>query len=107
MSERESSTATEVPRTRSMHRVVEACEDVEQELGFQIRRLNEHVTPRTEEEKEYFDNLKAGYEGAKRWIAILRRYQQGRLDRTRAGEPAPDRDAPSIDEDGTSGAYLE
>lgn len=72
------------PVARSLAELVRALHIVESELGFQVHRLNEHVKPRTASEIEYHENLKEGYQTAQRWVGILRRYHQGRLDRAGA-----------------------
>ena len=68
------------PATRSLAELVRALEIVQEELGFQVHRLNEHVRPRTEAETDYHENLKEGYGKARYWIGILHRYHKGRLD---------------------------
>jgi hypothetical protein len=73
--------------TRSLPELVRALQIVDSELGFQIHRLSEHVVPRTESEVEYHGNLREGYELARYWVGILRRYHQGRLER-KGGEVA-------------------
>ena len=76
------------PVTRNLEKLVEACEIVESELGFQLHRLTEHVRPRTDSEEEYHENMKNGYANARRWVGIMKRYHMGRLERERAGESA-------------------
>lgn len=67
------------PASRSLEEIVAACEIVQTELNFQIRRLDEHVRPRTETEKEYFVNMREGYDKAQYWTGILKRYHEGRI----------------------------
>ena len=84
----------------SLPKLVESCEIVEDELAFQVHRLESMVEPRTDSEKEYFGNLLRGYGDAKYWVGILKRYHRGRMEREGepGGEPAPVA-GPFIDED--------
>jgi hypothetical protein len=77
------------PATRDLSKLVNALVLVEAELGFQVHRLNEHVKPRTKSEIEYHENLKEGYGGARYWVGILKRYHEGRLERSRSGDSLP------------------
>ncbi len=71
----------EEPVKRSLSEVVEALKITESELTFQIKRLLEHVRPRTAAEGKYHEELKAGYQHAAYMVRTLRRYQEGRLKR--------------------------
>lgn len=66
----------------SLPDLVVALRIVEEELDFQVHRLNSMIEPTTQEEREYHGRLKAGYAESYRWVRTLRRYQQGRLDRS-------------------------
>lgn len=71
--------------------LVDALSVVEDELGFQVKRLNEHVKARTEEEAKYHDDLRQGYASAQTYVRRLRRYHEGRLDRqSETGNPGLD-----------------
>lgn len=74
------------PKTRSIQEVVNALDVVMDELGFQLMRLDEHVKPSTESEEDYLPKLREGYKTSQYWLGVLRRYQQGRLDRMKTGD---------------------
>jgi hypothetical protein len=72
----------------SLDKLVEALTLTESELGFQVHRLEDMVSPRTDSEAEYHTNLKRGYSDAKYWVGILKRYHEGRLQR-QGGDVGP------------------
>ena len=76
----------EQPVRRSLPEIIEACAIVEDELAHQIRRLEQYVIPRTEEESLYHADLKEGYRTSNRYVGILRKYQEGRLSRRERGD---------------------
>ena len=71
----------ERPRTRDLPYLVDALRVTEAELAFQVKRLTGLVNARTQEEQQYHDELRTGYEGAARYVRVLRRYHEGRLER--------------------------
>lgn len=64
-----------------LSQLIEALDLVDNELGFQIMRLSDHVHPRHDDEASYHEALKSGYETARRYVRILRKYHEGRSDR--------------------------
>lgn len=68
-------------KQRDLGKLVEALAETEAELDFQVHRLETMVKPTTESEVEYFGKMLQGYRTASRWVGILKRYQQGRIDR--------------------------
>src|SRR5438105_10911067 len=69
------------PMTRSIGELVEALKKVEAELAFQTDRLSTKVSGRTADEVEHLLDMRNGYENSRKYIGILRRYQEGRLAR--------------------------
>jgi hypothetical protein len=69
------------PITRDLREIISAAETIEAELLFQVDRLKQRGAGSTTNESEHLMDLRQGYEYAARYIAILRRYQQGRLER--------------------------
>lgn len=79
------------PLIRSIPELVISMRIVEAEMWFQIKRLQEHVKARTEEEGLYFDDLELGYRTSARYIRRLRRYHEQRIARKAAtGSTAPE-----------------
>lgn len=96
------------PRERSLERLVEALEIVEDELGFQVMRLNEHVKPRTEEEAQYHDELREGYKSSQYYVRLLKRYVAGRLERITGEAHVKDELGDGgIDDSGRAAAFVE
>lgn len=92
MSQSQNSTAS--PKTRDLARLIDALEIVGTELSFQVMRLTEHVTPRTDEEREYLEKLKKGYEQGAYHVRLLKKYHEGRLERqTGPNETVDSKDA--------------
>lgn len=79
------STTEKETKVRLLAEIVDALDVVESELTFQVKRLIEHVKPRTEAEAQYFEELKAGYQSAAYMVRTLKRYQEGRLERQKGG----------------------
>lgn len=78
------------PMTRSVSEVVDAIRIVESELEFQINRLEKKEGGRTMDETDHLADLAKGYETARRYLKILRRYQEGRIERLQqTGSLAP------------------
>jgi hypothetical protein len=71
------------PLTRDVRKIVESAEIMEAELLFQADRLKQSGS--TENEDEHFADLRRGYESAARYVGILKRYQQGRLEKQQQG----------------------
>ena len=89
-----SQNSTASPKTRDLAKLIESLDITGTELSFQVMRLNEHVKPRTTEEKEYHETLKAGYEQAAYYVRLLKKYHEGRLERqTGPNESADSKDA--------------
>lgn len=74
--------------------MIDALDIVGTELSFQVMRLTEHVKPRTDEEGEYHEKLKKGYEQAAYHVRLLKKYHEGRLERqTGPNETVDNKDA--------------
>jgi len=90
--------------TGKLKALIEAATLVEDELLYQVRRLEVHVKPRTEEEKKYHEELRHGYEQAAFYVRTLKRYHEGRLERLLRGESLS---KPKEDEDPDDHGYRE
>jgi hypothetical protein len=89
--------------------VIRALEIVESEFEFQSDRLRQRETPSSENEKTHLADLTSGYENARRYSRLLRRYHEGRVKRADASEAAglsQREQRESIDESGSSRAYV-
>lgn len=85
--------------------IIDALEVSENEFRFQASRLAQQSEPETESEREHLRDLREGYANAARYAAILRRYQQGRLERERQ---IPNEDSGStVDAAGRPAAFTE
>ena len=94
-----------LPLVRDIGEIVRCLAVSEAEVRHQIARLERHVQSRTEKEAQYHRELLDGYRTTARYLAILRRYQQGRLENGgRAPEPYREE---MVDERGVMGAYTE
>lgn len=80
-------------KAHDLSRLVEALHIVEDELSFQVHRLETFVTPRTEEEAQHLEQLKNGYAAARPVVRTLKRYHEGRLEWLRAGDISEPDDA--------------
>lgn len=94
------------PVTRDLARIIEACEIVEAELRFQSERLEQNVRPESSgSDPQHLADLGAGYASSARYVGILRRYQEGRVERVRGG--AVSEGDGSIDNLGRAAAFVE
>lgn len=89
-----------VSKASELRETIRAGERWNDELQFQIMRLENHVVSRTDEEKEYHARLLDGYQTAIRYGTVLLNYLKGRMDRLTRGEDGPDELPPSVMEDG-------
>ena len=60
--------------------LIASIKETRAELDFQVRRID-RLDVSTESEKEHLDDLASGYEKAHKYLGILLKYQQGRLER--------------------------
>jgi hypothetical protein len=81
--------------------IIGALNIVEAEFRFHADRLERHVEPDTDSERDHLRDLATGYRSAAHHCGILRRYQEGRVRREGA---AVEEDG--VDEAGRAGAYL-
>lgn len=104
-----SSGASNEQKVQRLRTLIAAAATTEDELQFQVRRLDVHVKPRTEEEAEYHAELRHGYEQAAFYVRTMKRYQEGRLERLLGGERLEDVEEEegdgSINEGGVSQPY--
>jgi hypothetical protein len=97
-----------LPLVRDLGTLIESLAVAESEMRFQVRRLEQHVRPRTAEEEKYHSDLKEGYRTGARYAAILRRYHEGRLAGGGRNTPYRDTEQPSgIDDRGVVGAFTD
>lgn len=94
------------PPSRSLVDIVRALELSEGELFHQVKRLEDNVTPRTEDEAAHLTDMREGYRSAARYVGILKRYNEGRL-RRRGIDYAPDslHDDDAINDSGIAMPY--
>jgi hypothetical protein len=93
----------------SVAEIVEAAIKTEAELTYQADRL-ENVTPSTEDEAVYLEDLKKGYRNAAVYVNRMWTHQRKRLDRQAydSGEKEQaDPYLPSIDNEGRAIAHTE
>lgn len=106
MQERASAMFGRLDRVERIKALVGALVLTEDELSYQVRRLEGKVKARTEEEAQYHAELREGYKNAGFHIRTLRRYHEGRLERILSGQRLEEEDG-SITEGGIAQPYAD
>ena len=87
--------------------LIAATTTTEDELIYQVRRLEQLVKSRTEEERQFHAELKAGYEQAAFYVRTLKRYHEGRLSRLLEGEKLEEEEDGSISHGGVAQPFTQ